>query len=228
MHNKKLIRFAESFILLPLMTISVPAIGNLAKPDSGLTWVPSNVSVQNEYIPDYTNSIVAVNQAVAVRNNLITLEGDEIDAYFKKGDMPLYGTGKIFAEEADKNGLDWRLLPAIAVRESSGGKHACDNVPHAFFGWGSCSIGFSSDEDAIQTLARNLGGNESTTASAYHGKSIRGILETYNPPSVVPDYAEQVIDIMNQIGPEKITVIPNATVIPSTQVSSYALSVQTG
>ena len=36
--------------------------------------------------------------------------------------MPLFGMGMKMCKEAEKNELDWRLLPAIAVRESTGGK----------------------------------------------------------------------------------------------------------
>lgn len=36
---------------------------------------------------------------------------------------------------ADEYGIDWRLLPAIAVHESSGGLHACD---YNAWGYGSC------------------------------------------------------------------------------------------
>ena len=66
-------------------------------------------------------------------------KADTIDAYFDKRSMPLEGTGKTFVLVAEKYGLDWRLLPAIAIRESSGGKAACGHNP---FGWGSCKIGF--------------------------------------------------------------------------------------
>ena len=36
--------------------------------------------------------------------------------------MPLLGLGKKMVIEAEKNNLDWRLLPAISVIESTGGK----------------------------------------------------------------------------------------------------------
>lgn len=120
----------------------------------------------------------------------------KIDAYYAKYDMPLKGTGMKMVLAAEKHGLDWRLVPAIAVRESSGGKNDCKNNP---FGWGSCKIGFESYDHAIEVVALNLGGDNPKTARYYEGKTVRGILQTYNPPSVVPTYADEVIAIMNKI-----------------------------
>ena len=54
-------------------------------------------------------------------------------------------------------------------------------------------------------MARNLGGNNPKTAKHYADKTTDQILKAYNPPSIVPHYAEQVISIMNEIGAENIT-----------------------
>ena len=88
-----------------------------------------------------------------------------IDTYFKERSMPLYGTGMTFVLVAEKYGLDWRLLPAIGVRESSGGKAACG---YNAFGWGSCKLhNFHSYEEAINALGKNLGGANASTAKYY-------------------------------------------------------------
>jgi len=123
----------------------------------------------------------------------------KIDAYFAKSNMPLAGNGMKMVVEAEKNGLDWRLIPAIAVRESTGGKYACKSVSYSAFGWGSCKISFKSYDHAIEVMATNLGGNNPKTARFYDNKSVKDILETYNPPSVVPTYAKEVIAIMDKI-----------------------------
>lgn len=129
---------------------------------------------------------------------MIQMQAAAIDGYFAKRKMPLAGYGLELAKAADENGLDWRLLPAIAVRESSGGLQACGaNV----FGWASCKRTFKTIEEGIQTVARHLGGNVTSTAAYYRGKSTRQILEVYNPPSIVPDYARQVETIMDAIAP---------------------------
>ncbi|HEY8191647.1 MAG TPA: hypothetical protein VIG74_04420 [Alphaproteobacteria bacterium] len=108
--------------------------------------------------------------------------------------MPLEGQGELLAVVARENGLDWRLLPAIAIRESTGGKQACGYNP---FGWNSCrgeAGQFDSWEDAIRTVGKALG-----SGRYYAGKTVTQKLQTYNPPSIVPDYAMEVIRIMEDI-----------------------------
>ena len=170
----------------------------------------STVFIQKENIE--ANGILAFNQVVGpqakdleVRLDLARqAKAEAINAYFKEHDMPLFGTGMKMVEEAEKNDLDWRLLPAIAVRESTGGKFDCIKVLYNAFGWGSCKIGFESNEKAIETVARNLGGNNPNTERHYANKNLKEILRAYNPPSIVPRYAEQVISIMNAIGDENL------------------------
>ena len=146
-----------------------------------------------------TPRVSVVSQASAAKSAL-KLEAQAVDAYFEDHDMPLEGTGMKMVTEADKNDLDWRLLPAIAVRESTGGKNDCNKVKNNAFGWGSCKIGFKSNDEAIETVARNLGGNNPNTANHYDNKTTKQILHAYNPPTIVPKYAEQVMSIMNDIG----------------------------
>ena len=146
--------------------------------------------------------VVVVSQANKIDevNPALKLEAQAIDAYFAERGMPLEGSGKKMAEEAEKNEIDWRLLPAIAVRESTGGKFDCKKVPNNAFGWGSCKIGFKSNEEAIETVARNLGGKNPNTSYHYDNKSTKEILQAYNPPTIVRRYAEQVIALMDDIG----------------------------
>ncbi len=130
-----------------------------------------------------------------------------IDTYFKVKNMPLEGFGKKMVIEAEKNGLDWRLVAAISVRESTGGRHDCIRVPNNAFGWGSCKIGFKSVDEAIETVARNLGGNNPKTAHYYGNKTTLQILRAYNPPSIVPKYAEQVISIMDAMAHPELGLV---------------------
>ena len=119
-----------------------------------------------------------------------------IDTYFKERSMPLEGTGMTFVLVSEKYGLDYRLLPAIAIRESSGGKAACGFNP---FGWGSCKLhNFKSYEDAIEALGKNLGGANQKTARYYAGKTNAEKLYNYNG-TVLPSYPGEVLAIMSQI-----------------------------
>ncbi len=155
------------------------------------------------------NGMLALNQAGTPEADLINTqiikdkaqsEADSIDAYFKAHNMPMVGTGMTMVKEAYLNNLDWRLLPAIAIRESTGGKNACDKVKYNPFGWNSCKTGFNSYEDAITTVAENLGGKNPNTANSYVNKTVKQILQAYNPPYVAPRYANQVMAIMNNLG----------------------------
>lgn len=125
-------------------------------------------------------------------------EAAKIDAYFSQNGMPLAGYGMEMVTDADAHGVDWRLIPAIAIRESTGGLHQCKSVTYSPFGFGSCHISFSSYNQAIQNLATNLGGDNPNTAKHYGGKSTDAILKVYN--SVIPGYASQVESIMTKIG----------------------------
>ena len=204
MEKNNLIRFVQSLVILPVMTMSLTGVQNIENPQSMLVKKVNIVA----------NGALAFNPALDPKVNektkILKEEAEAIDAYFADHDMPLLGTGAKMAEEADKNDLDWRLLPAIAVRESTGGKHSCKRVENNPFGWGSCKIGFDSIDEAIETLAKNLGGNNPNTAKHYDDKTTREILRAYNPPSIVPKYVDQVIKIMKEIGPEEIILDTNS------------------
>jgi hypothetical protein len=209
MKNNNLIRFVQSLVFLPVMAMSIP-VGNIHNVE-----IPHNVLVQQLNIT--AKGAFALNQAkdpeVASSSQLQKArldsarqaKADAIDTYFKEHNMPLAGTGMKMVIEAEKNDLDWRLLPAIAARESTGGRNACIKVKNNAFGWGSCKIGFKSDDEAIETVARNLGGNNPNTAFHYDNKTTKEILRAYNPPSIVPKYVEQVISIMNTVGDEDMS-----------------------
>jgi len=186
----------ESLILLPMTTMSGVPMGPITQGALNIMSSPQTVLLQKLNTID-GNSAFNNGEDSEVIN--LEAKAAAIDAYFSKRDMPLAGYGKKMVIEAEKNGLDWRLLAAISVRESTGGKFACKTKTHNAFGWGSCKIGFSSTDVAIETIGRNLGGNNPKTAHHYDNKTTLQILRAYNPPSIVPKYGEQVISIMDTI-----------------------------
>lgn len=193
MKNNKIIHFVQSLVFVPVVFGGIHS-----------TEIYQNMLVQK--LNTEASATVTIDPEVVLKEIKTQKKAESIDAYFKKYDMPLEGMGMKMVIEAEKNGLDWRLLAAIAVRESTGGKFACKTVGYNSFGWGSCKLGFNSNEEAIETVGRNLGGNHSKTAHHYANKTTKEILRAYNPPSVVPRYAEQVISIMNAIGDEEVEV----------------------
>lgn len=133
------------------------------------------------------------------QQEILKEEANHIDAYFLDHNMPMAGYGMKMAVEAYKNDIDPYLIPAIAVRESTGGKEACKNATWNPFGWGGCKISFKSYDEAIEVLAKNLGGNNPKTAHHYDNKTTKEILQAYNPPYIVERYAPQVMKIMKYI-----------------------------
>lgn len=203
----------ESFIMLPLITMSGMPVGNNVGPVSQATLGILNTSPIVSFSKQNIEASVFWNinhsedrEAFEALQEARQVKADAIDAYFSERSMPLEGTGMIMVLEAERNDIDWRLLPAIAVRESTGGKHACIKADYNSFGWGSCKISFDSNKEAIQTVAHNLGGNNPNTDHHYAGKTTKQILQKYNPPSVVPRYAMQVMKIMDIIGGEEMTI----------------------
>lgn len=199
MKKNNLIRFVQSLVILPMLTS--PLAGNLQNIEA-----PQNVLAQKLNID--AKSPLALNKVAEAEAEVLDKKAEAIDTYFRSRNMPLAGTGRKMVEEAEKNGIDWRLLPAIAVRESTGGKFACKKVTYSAFGWGSCKINFKSNDHAIEVVAKNLGGNNPKTAYHYDDKTTLEILRAYNPPSIVPRYAEQVMTIMDNIGKADIAITP--------------------
>ena len=124
----------------------------------------------------------------------------KINTYFYERSMPLAGHGMQFVLIAEKYGLPYNFLPAIAIRESSGGKRDMNNNP---FGWGSAKIEFAHYDEAIEVVGKNLGGGNPKTASYYGGKTVKQKLYFYNG-TVIKGYEDEVIAIMKKIDSTKI------------------------
>ena len=179
--NQKKIQFAKSIIILPLLT----SLANF----SPIAFLKGEETSPFRVIP-----VALETKGVNAADVLRMERAAKIDTYFRERSMPLEGHGMNMVRAAEAHDIDWRLLPAIAVRESSGGKHMCGQNP---FGWGSCKIKFESMDDAIETLARNLGGDNPNTAHYYSGDT-RSKLHRYNG-TVIPTYVAEVVDIMERI-----------------------------
>lgn len=108
-----------------------------------------------------------------------------------------------YISAADRNNIDYRLLVAISLAESSGCKHYLYNN---CWGFGSASglVHFTSFAEGIDYISGKL------TKSPYAGKSDFQIAQVYGPhdnyvngkylPSKT--YASRVQGYINQIGPQ--------------------------
>lgn len=78
---------------------------------------------------------------------------DNIESYLSKRHSPLADYAKEFVDTANYYGIDYRLVAAISIVESSGGIH-CFRT-HNAWGWGKS--GFDSWEDGIWAVSKGLG-----------------------------------------------------------------------
>jgi len=180
MKNKKVLQFLHSLVAVPLIATTMQVSGLPALSIVG---------------PSENNSVMEVSVITTQEMEIRKENAEKINKYFESRDLPLAGYGEKFVEEAEKNDIDPFLLPAIAMRESTGGKKACKKVPNSVFGWGSCKISFKSIDESIEILAKNLGGNNPNTAHHYDEKTTEQILRRYN--SYIKNYPKEVARIMN-------------------------------
>lgn len=81
-----------------------------------------------------------------------------VDNFFKQKKSPLSGLGEEFVKIADMYGLDFRLLPAIAMQESNGGKILPKDSfnPFGYGVYGGKVMRFSSFAEAIERVGRGI------------------------------------------------------------------------
>jgi hypothetical protein len=113
-----------------------------------------------------------------------------LQKFFQRGAYPVGQFSADFLEAADHNNLDWRLLPSLAVIESSGGKNFKNNN---VFGWNNGEAVFPSVKAGIHSVADRL-----ANSKHYRDKDLQAMLETYNPNA---EYSVAVKSVMRRIAP---------------------------
>lgn len=119
-----------------------------------------------------------------------------IKNFTQKYRSPLSEYAEKIIEEADKNGIDWRLITAIAMKESG----LCRNIPNESFncwGWGIHSQGvlkFDSYAQGIEVVSRGL--RKDYIEKGY--VTVDEIMEKYAHPSSTT-WAQDVLYYMQQI-----------------------------
>lgn len=106
-----------------------------------------------------------------------------IESFFKKYNSPLYIYADYFTGVADKYALEWRLLPAISMQESNGGKRIIKSSynPFGFGIYGDKVVRFNSWEEAIERVGRAL--KEDYLDKGY--ETVEEIMVKYTPPSIL-------------------------------------------
>jgi len=113
-----------------------------------------------------------------------------LQKFFESADAPAKEYSHVFLKEADRNDLDWRLLPSISFVETTGGKAAHNNN---LFGWDCGRAEFKSVTESIRKVAHHLG-----YAERYRDKDLDEMLWAYNPN---PEYSRRVKSVMERIAP---------------------------
>lgn len=130
--------------------------------------------------------LIAIAISIGLTAQSVDIRVSKLSTYLETRRSPVAHLAPVFIDNADRNGLDWRLLPALAVLESGAGK-TCKH--HNLFGWESGRRKFLSPEQAISTVAETLGNSEN-----YRSKTLRAALRRYNPVS--RSYPQHVIKMM--------------------------------
>jgi hypothetical protein len=118
-----------------------------------------------------------------------------LEAYLESYNSPLAPHAKTFIEEADKNNLDWRLVPAITGLESYFGQMI---PPYSNNGWGYGVYGnnvrrFATWDEGIQVVTTALRKEYIDTRGA---RNVYEIGATY---AADPNWANKVIHYMDEI-----------------------------
>ena len=124
-----------------------------------------------------------------------TLPRDAVDsrpsklkAFFESYQCPQPYYVNEYLRAADAYHIDYRLLPALSVRESTCGQHDRQNN---HWGWDSARRGFESVPHGIEFVMRRLAKGRS-----YRNKTLEAKLYAYNP---FPQYVEEVKRLMREI-----------------------------
>lgn len=113
--------------------------------------------------------------------------------FFLSHKSPLAAKAALFVRVAEKNGLDWRLLPGISMAETSGGKAGNRNN---VFGWNSGRTRFKSVDAGIEFVGGRLG------ASKFSAGTTMDILRRYNPAHGL--YPAKVVKFMLQMSGDPV------------------------
>jgi hypothetical protein len=100
----------------------------------------------------------------------------QIRSYLSKKNSPLAEYAEEFVKASDEYGIDYRLVAAISIIESGGGKHCFR--PYNAWGWGKS--GFDSFKDGIWQVSKGL--------SKYYADGLdlpKEIAYRYCPPNAV-------------------------------------------
>lgn len=144
---KKLALVSSWLIVTPFVVIIFSTLATIDK-NKIASLAVSNSSDQSLYVSAENN----------IDGQVLGTKIDDVRPYlvskFLAG-TPLEPHSEYMVEVADKYGIDYRLIPAIAMKESGGGA-AIDPASHNAWGWENGRTYFPSWEYAINTVGKTL------------------------------------------------------------------------
>lgn len=114
----------------------------------------------------------------------------DVREYLESRNSPLAEYAEVFVEASDHYEIDYRIVAAISVIESGGGKH--NFRPHNAWGWGKMT--FSDWEEGIWAVSKGIGNYYS------RGLNTPKLIGTYYCPPNAERWGEKVQFVMNEIG----------------------------
>ncbi len=115
---------------------------------------------------------------------------ENVRRYLESRNAPLAPYTKEFVKAAHEYGIDYRLVAAISIIESSGGLHTF----RTYNAWGWGKMNFSSWEEGIWTVSKGLG--------KYYARGLTTPqrISVYYCPPTASEWARKVSFVMGQIG----------------------------
>ena len=121
----------------------------------------------------------------------------KLESFFAKHESPLYPYARLIVEQAHMYGIDYRLLPAIAMNESTLCKNIHENSYNCW-GWGIYAdkvTRFDSYEDAIRVITKGI-------RQQYYDRGMSSpssIMRAYTPNSPNGVWATKIEWVYRQI-----------------------------
>ncbi len=164
-------------------------------------------SKQTDLIRRAMRLMVVLALAVAASANTVTdgpsLVADQrtqrLEVFFQSFGCPAPHHVKEYVGTADNFDIDYRLLPAISVLESTCGVHQRLNNR---WGWDSARKGFASFRAGLEYIARQL-----AEGHYYKGKTLEEKVRMYNPK---PEYAVLLKKLMSKIDDKILLPVQDA------------------
>jgi len=159
MRQKKLLILLSFFILVFINLFLTIKILHFSQKQQKINTILREIDDQKNYYQQFSTTsgpvVLGTYQTQwEVNDNRVA----NLKSFFRKHNSPLYQYADLIVQVSDKYHFDYRLLPAIAMQEST----LCKFIPessHNCWGWGiygNTITRFDSYEEAIETVAKGI------------------------------------------------------------------------